>query len=151
MASGLLQDTATGRTATQRATSGAAHVVLAGGMQPAGATILSSSSGNVAAASAVATLAGAAGQTTYLSGLLISGAGATAASVVTATVTGLVGGTMSITVSVPAGAAVGLTPLYLDFNPPIPASAANTAIVLTLPSLGTGNTNASVSAWGYRV
>lgn len=151
MASGLLQDTATGRTATQRATNGAAHVVLAGGTQPAGATALSSSSGNVAAASAVATLAGAAAQTTYLSGLIISGAGATAASVVTATVTGLIGGTMSITVPVPAGATLGVTPIFIEFNPSIPASAANTSIVLTLPSLGAGNTNASVSAWGYRV
>lgn len=146
-----LEDSATGRSATQKATGGATWVMIAGGLQPAASTALSSSSGNVAAATATATLAGAAGQTTYLSGLLISGAGATAASVVTATVTGLAGGTMSITVPVPAGAAVGITPLYLDFNPPLPASAANTAIVLSLPSLGTGNTNATVSAWGYRI
>lgn len=151
MASGLLQDTVTGRTATQRATNGAAHVTLVGGMQPAGATSLSSSSGNVAAAAAVGTLAGAAGQTTYMSGFIISGAGATAASVVTATVTGLAGGTMSITVPVPAGATLGITPIFVEFNPSLPASAANTSLVLTLPSLGAGNTNASVSIWGYRI
>lgn len=58
---------------------------------------------------------------------------------------------MSITVPVPAGATLGVTPIFLEFNPSIPASAANTSIVLTLPSLGAGNTNASVSAWGYRV
>lgn len=146
-----LEDSTTGRSATQKATSGAAWVVLANGGNPAASTALSSASGNVANASAVATLAGAAGATTYVSGLLISGAGATAASVVTATVTGLIGGTMSITVAVPAGAAVGIAPIYVDFNPPLPASAVNTSIVLTLPALGAGNTNASVSAWGYRI
>lgn len=151
MAGVKLEDSSTGRSATQKATAGAAWVQVAGALQPSGATILSSSSGNVANATATATLAAAASQTTYISGLMISGAGATAAAVVTATVTGLVGGTMSITIPVPAGATVGIAPIYLDFNPPLPASAANTAIVLSLPAFGAGNTNASVSAWGYRV
>jgi hypothetical protein len=31
------------------------------------------------------------------------------------------------------------------------ASAVNTAIVLTLPSLGAGNTNAAVVAYGYQL
>ena len=140
-----LEDSTTGRSATQKATGGAAWVLATS----AGAATVTASSGNVANASAVATLPAVAAKTNNLSGLLISGAGATAASVVTATVTGLLGGTMSITVPVPAGAAVGITPIYLDFNPPLPASAVNTAIVVTLPALGAGNTNASVSAWGY--
>lgn len=113
-------------------------------------TPLSSSSGNVAAASAVATLAAAAGKTTYIAGFSITGAGATAASVVLAALAGLLGGTQTYVVAVPAGAAVGITPLRVDFNPPLPASAANTAITLTLPSLGAGNTNAAVNAWGYQ-
>lgn len=146
-----LEDSSTGRSATQKATNNAAWVMLANGGYPVASTALSSSSGNVANASAVATLAGAAAATTYVSGFLITGAGATAAGVVTATVTGLVGGTMSITVTVPAGATTGIAPLYIDFNPPLPASAVNTSIVLTLPALGAGNTNASVSAWGYRI
>ena len=151
MASGLLQDTATGRTGTQKSTGGAAHVLLSNGGSPAGSTALSSSSRNVANASAVATLAGAAGATTYLSGFYISGAGATAAGVVSATVTGLAGGTMTLTVVVPAGATTAIAPVFLDFNPPLPASAVNTSIVLTLPALGAGNTNASVTAWGFRI
>lgn len=117
----------------------------------AGATVLQSSSGNVAAAAATATLAGAASQTTYLSGLLITGSGATAGSVVNATVTGLIGGTMTINVPVATGATVGNFPIYLDFNPPLPASAANTSIVVSVPSLGAGNTNSAASAWGYRI
>ena len=118
--------------------------------QPAASTALTSSSGNVAAATATATLAGAAGQTTYLSGLLISGAGATADQ------RGHGHGHEPCRRhdvdhgSGAAGATVGITPLYLDFNP-APASAVNTSIVLSLPSLGAGNTNATVSAWGYRI
>lgn len=144
-----LEDSASGRSATQKATGGAAWVMLAGGGTPGGATAVSASSGNVANASAAATLPAVAAKTNYLSGLILSGAGATAASVVTATVTGLRGGTMSITVTVPAGATTGITPVNLAFNPPLPASAVNTAIVVTLPALGVGNTNASASAWGY--
>jgi hypothetical protein len=118
--------------------------------EPAGVTPVSNSSGNVAAAAAVATLPAAAGKTTYLSHATITGAGATGASVVTAAITGLKGGTMSYSVPVPAGVAVGITPLNLTFDPPLPASAVNTAIVVTLPSLGAGNTNAAVSASGFQ-
>ncbi len=113
-------------------------------------TPISSSSGNVAAASAVATLAAAAAKTTYISGLALTGGGATGASLVTATVAGLLGGTMSLTFAVPAGVTLGATPILLQFNPPLPASAVNTAIVVTLPSLGAGNTNAAAAAWGFQ-
>jgi hypothetical protein len=113
-------------------------------------TPVAASSGNVAAAAAVATLPAAAGKTTYVAGLTITGGGATAASLVTAVLSGLLGGSLSFTVAAPAGATLGVTPLSVEFNPPLPASAANTAIVLTLPSLGAGNTNAAVSAWGYQ-
>lgn len=114
-------------------------------------TPINASSGNVAAASAVATLAAAAGKTTYIAGLSVTGAGATAASVVSLTLTGLIGGTMTFNVPVPAGVSVALgEPINLQFNPPLPASAVNTAIVATLPSLGAGNANAAVNAWGYQ-
>jgi Tfp pilus assembly major pilin PilA len=105
----------------------------------------------IAAASAVATLAAVAGKTTYISGFTITGAGATAASVVVATLTGVVTGTMSYVIAVPAGAAVGITPLIIKYTSPIPASAPNTAIVVTLPSLGAGNTNAAVTAHGFQI
>src|SRR5205085_5300644 len=125
-------------------------LVSQGGLVPSGATQLANSSGNVANASAVATLAGAAGKTTYIACMNISASGATSASVVTATLAGLLGGTASFTVSVVAGATLGVPTLNVSFNPPLPASAVNTAIVLTLPALGTGNTNATVSAWGFQ-
>ena len=58
---------------------------------------------------------------------------------------------MSITVAVPAGVTTGIAPILLQFNPALVASATNTAIVVTLPALGAGNTNASVAAWGYKI
>jgi len=116
-----------------------------------GATFLQSSSGTVSNASGVATLSGASGKTTYLSGFQVTGAGATAASVKAVTVTGLIGGTATYTVVVPAGATTSIQPLTVSFYPPIPASAANTDIVVTAPAFGTGNTNVTVSAQGYRL
>lgn len=118
---------------------------------PAGATPVTSSSGNVAAASAVATLPGVAGKTTYCTGFQITGGGATAGSLVLATLAGLISGTATYVVGAATGAAVQNTPLTVTFNPPIPASGLNTAIVLTLPSLGAGNTNAAVSAQGFQL
>jgi hypothetical protein len=118
---------------------------------PSGATGVTGSSGNVAAGSAVATLAAVAGKTTYIAGFSVTAAGATAASVVTATVAGVITGTLSYTVSVPAGVTTGITPLIVKYVPPIQASAVNTAIVVTLPSLGAGNTNATVVAHGFQI
>jgi len=121
------------------------------GGAPAGSTAVAASSGNVAAATATATLAGAAAKTTYISGFEITGGGATAGAIVTATITGLLGGTLSYNIAVPTGATVGITPLVVFFNPPLPASAVNTAIVVSSPSFGAGNTNAAVTAHGYQV
>lgn len=112
-------------------------------------TSVNASSGNVAAAAAVATLPAVASRTTYITGFEITGAGATAGSVVLATLTGLLGGTATYAVAVPAGVLVGVTPLVVQFSRPMPASAVNTAITLTLPSLGAGNTNAAVVAHGF--
>lgn len=116
--------------------------------KPLVGTQISASSGNVANANAVATLPAVANKTNYLSGVSLTGAGATAAGVVEATIDGLVGGTMTFTMAVPAGVTAGLPALNLSFNPPLPAAAPNTAIVVTLPALGAGNTNAAAVAWG---
>ncbi|WP_283807294.1 hypothetical protein [Bradyrhizobium sp. Tv2a-2] len=43
-----------------------------------------------------------------------------------------------------------MPPLDVQFNPPLPASAANTAITVSCPSLGSGNTNNSVNVYGYQ-
>ena len=113
-------------------------------------THVTASSGNVANTNAVATLAAATGKTTWINGFALTAAGATAGSVVTATITGVITGTMSFTFTVPTGATVGATPLAVNFSNPIPASAVNTAIVVTLPALGSGNTNAAATAWGFQ-
>jgi hypothetical protein len=115
------------------------------------ATVITASSGNVAAGTATATLtAGGANFLTYISGFEFTGAGATGASVVALTVTGTVGGTLTYNVAVPAGVSTGVS-LIVEFNPPIPANALNTNIVVSIPTLGAGNTNSAVVAHGYNL
>lgn len=112
-------------------------------------TPLTAGSGNVANASAVATLTGTATTTVYISGFEITGAGATVGLPVTVTVAGLIGGTRSYTYVFAAGALLPNTPLIVPLDPPIPASAVNTPIVVTCPASGTGGTNNTVVARGY--
>lgn len=114
-------------------------------------TSITSASGNVANASAVATLAGISGKTTWITGFQCSAAGATAASVVNLTVGGVVSGTMTYTFVFPAGATTAASPLVVNFASPVPASATNTAITVTLPAGGAGNTNASCAAQGFQL
>lgn len=113
-------------------------------------TAITASSGNEANTNAVATLAGAGGKTTYISGFRCTGAGSTSGLAVNLTVAGVVTGTMTFTFVFPAGALVGAQPVAADFRPPLPASSTNTPIVVTLPAGGSGNTNASCSAWGVQ-
>jgi hypothetical protein len=133
-----------------RTTSGWLQIGLEShGQYPVGATPVTASSGNVAAAIATATLPAVSGKTTYVSGFEITNAGATAASNVIATLAGIISGTSSYIVSVVAGATLGNRPLIVQFSPAIPASAVNTAITLSVPSLGAGNTHSAASIHGY--
>jgi hypothetical protein len=118
---------------------------------PTGSTSITAASGNVANASAVATLAAAAAKTTYITGFTVTGLGATAAGVALVAVTGTITGTLTYVFPVPIGATVGATPLNVQFPQPVPASAVNTAIVVTVPALGSGNTNAAVVATGFQL
>jgi len=118
---------------------------------PAGSTQNRGASGNVANAAAVATLDSDAAKTTYIAGFSLTAAGATTALPVIATVAGLLGGTMSFIFVFPAGVRIGAQPYTVAFDPPLPASAADTDIVVTLPAGGAGNTHASANAWGYKV
>lgn len=124
---------------------------VAGSPYPAGAVPLIAGSGNVANASAVATLTPTATTTMYLAGFEITGSGATAGLPATVTVAGLLGGTRSYTYNFAIGALVGNTPLVVQFDPPLPASAVNTAIVVTCPASGVGGTNNTVVAHGFYV
>jgi hypothetical protein len=116
---------------------------------PEDAVPLTASSGIVAAAAATATLTCPAGKTMFIGGFTLTGSGATAASVVSVTVTGVTGGTMTFAFAVPAGATAAISPLNITFPYAVPATGLNTNIVVSCPSLGTGNTNAAVVAYGY--
>lgn len=116
---------------------------------PASSTPLAAGTGNVANASAVATLTGTATTTVYISGFEITGSGATAGLPVLVTVAGLLGGTRTYVYTFEAGVLVGNKPLTVQFAPPLPASAINTAIVVTCPASGAGGTNNSAVAHGF--
>lgn len=128
-------------------TTAAGSVVTSSAGAPAGTPVVDSVAG--AAAAIAATLAGAAGVTTYICGFTVTGAGATAASVIEVTITGLAT-ILRYKVVVPAGATTSITPLDFAFSRPVPASAPNTAIVVNVPSFGAGNTAAAVVAVGFR-
>jgi hypothetical protein len=104
----------------------------------------------VANAAAVAALPAVAGRLNDLTELRVFVGGATAASIQLITVTGLLGGTRTYPVAAPAGVTLGGY-VVLEFNPPLPASAVNTAISASMAALGAGNTNAKARISGYLV
>lgn len=113
--------------------------------------LLVAGSGNVANASAVATLTGGAATTVYLAGFQVTGSGSTAALPVAVTVAGLLGGSQIYTYTFVAGVTLANQVLDVNFNPPIPASAVNTPISVTCAAGGAGNTRNSVVAYGFHV
>ena len=117
---------------------------------PAGAIQINADSGVQSNAAATATLPASATLNTWLTGFEVSGAGATAASVITVTVTGVVNGPLHYVLVVPAGATTSIVPLVPQFTSPLQSSAINTAIVVSAPPFGAGNTSASVVAHGYQ-
>lgn len=120
-------------------------------LAPANYQQVGATSGNVAAAIATASLPVVAGRTTYLTSFDLTGSGATAGAAVIVTITGLAIGTQSYIYTAATGATVGNTPLSIQFPNPLPASAVNTPIVITCPSLGAGNTNNVVNIRGYQL
>ena len=119
-----------------------------GRILPTGAVQLNGASGNVANATATATLAPASGRTAWLTGFELTGTGATGASVIQDTVTGVLGGTMVYDVVIPASTAQQVA-LIVEFSMPLQASVAGGNIVVSSPAFGAGNTNASVNAHGF--
>lgn len=117
-----------------------------------GQTTITGTSGNLANGSAVATLAAASGKTTCIIGFDITGTGATVGLPVVITVAGLIGGSMTFTHAAVAGALLPNNMMSIRFpDGGIPANAVNTAITVTCPALGAGNTNNVVNAYGYQV
>lgn len=115
----------------------------------ANTTPLIAGSGNIANNTAAATLTGTSTTKVYISGFEVTGSGATAGLPVTVTVAGLLGGTRSYTYTFAVGVLVGNAPLIVTYDPPLPASAVNTAIVVTCPASGSGGTNNTVVAHGF--
>jgi hypothetical protein len=92
----------------------------------------------------VGTLAGTIGKTTYLCDFDVAAIGGTAA-IGPITVTGLAGGTKTYQMTSSATGSL----LSKSFSPCIPASAANTAIVITTTADGTATT-VNVNSDGYQ-
>jgi hypothetical protein len=115
------------------------------------ATPVTAGSGNVANAVAAATIPAVAGKTAYIGGFDITGAGATAALIVNPTLAGIISGTRTYVYGAVAGAALMNQTLSIRFHPAIPASAVNTAITVSCPALGAGNTNNATHAYGYYI
>jgi hypothetical protein len=129
----------------------ASQALAAGfGGYPIGATPIAASATGTTAATA-ATLPAVPGQTTYLCGFSIR-ANANAAITANVTVAGMLGGTLSFALYIPLNtSAIGIAPLEPTLGAYcLPASAANTPIVITSPAAGTGGV-VSVSAWGYQL
>jgi hypothetical protein len=106
-----------------------------------------------AAQSNAASLAATAAKTNFLEGFDITGGGATAASVIEVSVTGLAAGTLKYELNILAGVTGPMNAqggFSVRFPQPLPASGVNTAITVTVPSLGAGNTNAAVVAYGFQ-
>lgn len=114
-------------------------------------TQLNASSGDVANATAAASLAAASGKTNYLTGFEVTGSGATAGLAVAVTVTGVAGGTLTYIYSAAVGVLVENTPLIVQFSEPLVASAANTAITVSCPALGTGAAHNTVNVHGFQL
>lgn len=126
-------------------------IPISPGMGGSSSTQVIASSGNVGSAGvATATIPAVVKKTSYLTGFDFTALGATNQAVVLMTVTD---GTWTQTyeINVPATSAlIQITPLTVVFSPPLAASAANTAIAVSCPSLGAGNTNVCVNARGFQ-
>jgi uncharacterized membrane protein len=123
--------------------------VIGMGVVPSGVTQITGTSGNIANNTALATLVAVAGKTAYLTGFDITGSGAVAGLPVVVTMAGLLGGSLTFTYTASAGSLVANQPLSPRFNPPLPASAANTNITVSCAALGAGATNNVVNAYGF--
>lgn len=111
---------------------------------PIGGTVITGNATGTTGA-VVGTLAGVAAKTTYIAGFSVSAIGGTAA-VGPITVAGLVTSSM---VWYLAASAAG-NQLTVTFSPPIPASAAATAITVTTTADGTAS-NVAVNSWGFQL
>ncbi len=125
--------------------------VLAGGIPIVNTTQTQVSAGLTGAAAAIApSMPAVAGKFNYVTGISIDGKGATAGSIQAALLSGLPK-TLAFVFVVPAGAntPLGGGKVSIAFNPPLQASGINTAVTLSVPSFGVGNTSEIATISGY--
>lgn len=115
-----------------------------------GTPLTASATGTTAAIAA--TLAGVANKTTYITGFVVTANNPTAATNSTVTVAGTVSGSLVYGMNTLAAAATTPqpAPLVVQFEAPVPASATNTAISVTLSALGTGGVG-QVNVTGFQL
>jgi hypothetical protein len=101
-----------------------------------------------AASSTTITIPALPGQLAYLSSFEIYCGGATAGAILACTITGLAGGTKTIPIAAPAGVTLAAPYTWVAYDNAIPASAVNTAIVLTIPAAA-GRTNCAGTLQGF--
>jgi hypothetical protein len=94
-----------------------------------------------------ASLSAVASKTNYITGFSVTTQGGSAAAGGAVTITGIITGTLTFEVGAAAGNPVQV---YVQFPSPIPASAANTAITLTVPALGANTGAAACTIYGYQ-
>lgn len=111
-----------------------------------GVTSASANQAAAANAAAVATLAATAGKKTYLTGVVLAAGFAAAAVNLLCTIAGVTGGTISVLLT--GGTSIG-EDIVISFDPPLPSSAVNTAIVVTVPASGAAGPPISALATGY--
>ncbi len=105
------------------------------------------------AAQVAPALPATAGKTNFIEGFDVTGGGATAASIIEISITGAAGGTMYFEMNILAGATGPCNAqggLFIRFPEPIPATGANTAITVTVPSFGAGNTKSACTVYGFQ-
>lgn len=112
-------------------------------------TLKATFANNAGNAILTASLAAEVGKTNFLAGVYVDVPGATAGSIIDVTVTNTIGGTIHIPYGVATGAAIDGPLKLLTFSPPIPGSAPNTIMTITVPAAGAGNTQQSCGIWGF--
>jgi hypothetical protein len=89
---------------------------------------------------------------TYITGFEVCASNGTGAAANNVVVANTISGNLNYTINTLAAAATVAGPghLIVEFNPPIPANALNTAITVTWPALA-GGTGVSVTAHGFQL
>jgi hypothetical protein len=127
---------------------GWAHAQDVPGIGPGQVFIVTQTGANTAGASVTYTPPSS-NRLTYVCGFEVSGTGATAATAAAVTLGALVGNiTSNYTYGYALGAGVGNIPLAVSFNPCVPANAAGAIVTLSVGGAA-GNTNDSITMWGY--